>query len=112
MVPVALKVRDLLGARGIGTAVVNLLTIKPLDVRGIERVLGGVKRAITLENAMISGGAGEHLLASIRPALREKVLFCGGFPDVFITHGRNAELFKQYGIDPETLAKRVLKLIK
>lgn len=112
MVPVARRVRDILGQRRIGTAIINLLTIKPLDVRGIERVLAGVRHAITLENGMIAGGAGEYLLASVRGVLRKKILFCAGFPDVFIPHGRNAELFMQFGIDPESLAKRIVKMIK
>ncbi|HOT46523.1 MAG TPA: 1-deoxy-D-xylulose-5-phosphate synthase [Spirochaetota bacterium] len=112
MVPVARRVRDLLAKRGVGTAVVNLLTIKPLDVRGVDRVLSGVRYAITLENGMIAGGAGEYLLASVKAANRKKILFCAGFPDEFITHGRNAELFKKYGIDPEFLAKRLLTMMK
>ena len=94
MVSVAGRVRDLLGERGIGTTIVNLLTIKPLDVRGVERVLAGVRHAITLENGMISGGAGEYLLASVKAPLRNKILFCAGFPDEFITHGKRPALQK------------------
>ncbi len=112
MVPVARRVREMLGEKGIGTAIVNLLTIKPLDTGGIERVLAGVDGAITLENGVISGGAGEYLLASVKPGLRKKILFCAGFPDSFVTHGKNAQLFKEYGIDPGSLAKRLLKLLK
>jgi 1-deoxy-D-xylulose-5-phosphate synthase len=108
MVPVARRVRDLLLARGIGTAIVNLLTIKPLDVRGVERVLNGVKYAITLENGVIDGGAGESLLASVKGELSKKVLFRAGFPDRFIPHGSNAELYKMYGIDADSLARRLL----
>lgn len=112
MVAVAHRVREILLHRGIGTAVVNLLTIKPLDVRGIERVLGGVRCAITLENGVIAGGAGEALLAAVRGSLRKKLLFCAGFPDSFIPHGSNDELFKMHGIDAESLAKRLAKLLK
>ncbi len=112
MVPVARRVRELLLERSTGTTIINLLTIKPLDVRGIDRVLAGVKHAITLENGMISGGAGEHLIASVKAPLRKKVLFCAGFPDVFIPHGKNVQLFHQFGIDAESLVKRLLKLMK
>ncbi len=112
MVPVARRVREMLGERGVGISIVNLLTIKPLDVRGIDRVLSGVRYAITLENGMIAGGAGEYLLASVKPALRKKILFCAGFPDQFIPHGKNTQLFRQFGIDPESLVKRILKMMK
>ena len=108
----ALRVRELLGERGIGMAVVNLLTIKPLDVRGIERALRAARYAVTLENGAASGGAGEYILASISPALRSRVLFCAGFPDCFVAHGTGSQLCKEHGLDAESLAKRILALAK
>ncbi len=111
MVPVALEVRELLERKGVAVSVLNLLTIKPLDVRGIERVLGGVSGAVTLENGVISGGAGEYILSSVREPLREKILFCAGFPDRFIPHGTNRELLAMFGLDAASLAARILKLL-
>jgi 1-deoxy-D-xylulose-5-phosphate synthase len=112
MVPTALRARELLAGRGIGAAVVNLLTIKPLDVRGIERILKSVRYAATLENGIASGGAGEYLLASVSPALRGKILFCAGFPDRFVPHGTGKELFQEFGLDAESLARRIAGLVK
>jgi 1-deoxy-D-xylulose-5-phosphate synthase len=112
MVSVARQVRDLLGRQKSGVTIINLLTIKPLDIRGVERVLKDVKHAITLENGVITGGAGEYLLSSIKSELRKKIIFCAGFPDTFIPHGNNKQLFKQFGIDAESLAKRLLSYIK
>jgi 1-deoxy-D-xylulose-5-phosphate synthase len=112
MVPTALRVRDLLAVRGLGTAVFNLLTIKPLDVPGIERALRAVRYAVTLENGSASGGAGEYLLASVSPSLRSRVLFCAGFPDRFIPHGTGRQLFKEFGLDAESLAHRIVRLVK
>lgn len=112
MVPVARRVRELLIPRGVSTTVVNLLTIKPLDIPGIERVLRGVRYAVTLENGMVSGGAGESILASVRADARKKILLCAGFPDRFVPHGSNAQLFREAGIDAESLAKRLRRLMK
>ena len=112
MVKTALLVRELLGERGIGTAVINLLTIKPLDVQGIERALRAARYAVTLENGTASGGAGEYLLASVSPSLRSKILFCAGFPDCFVAHGTGSQLCKEHGLDAESLAKRILALVK
>ncbi|MBN2159668.1 MAG: 1-deoxy-D-xylulose-5-phosphate synthase [Spirochaetes bacterium] len=112
MVPVARQVRGLLRERGLETTIVNLLTIKPLDVRGIERVIGGTRRSITLENGMVSGGAGEYILGSIKPELRKKVVFCAGFPDQFIPHGDNRQLYHEFGIDAGSLAKRLLRVME
>ncbi|OHD65568.1 MAG: 1-deoxy-D-xylulose-5-phosphate synthase [Spirochaetes bacterium RBG_13_51_14] len=112
MVPIARQVRTLLLKRGISTSIINMLTIKPLDIRGIERVLKNVKCAITLENGVVAGGAGEYLLLSIRPELRRKILFCAGFPDRFVPHGSNEQLLRKFGIDAESLAQRLLSLMK
>jgi 1-deoxy-D-xylulose-5-phosphate synthase len=112
MVSAARQVRELLGGNKSGVAIINLLTIKPLDVRGIERVLRDVKYAVTLENGVITGGAGEYLLSSVKPELRKKVIFCAGFPDRFIPHGSNKQLFKLFGIDPGSLAKRLRPYVK
>ncbi len=112
MVETARRVRELLGERGIRAAIVNLLTIKPLDVRGIERELRAARFAVTLENGAASGGAGEYLLASVSPALRSRLLFCAGFPDCFVAHGTGSQLCKEHGLDAESLAKRILALVK
>jgi 1-deoxy-D-xylulose-5-phosphate synthase len=112
MVSTAYQVRELLGGNKSGVAIINLLTIKPLDVRGIERVLRDVKFGITLENGVITGGAGEYILSSVKPELRKKVVFCAGFPDTFIPHGSNKQLFKLYGIDAGSLAKRLRPYVK
>ena len=67
MVETARRVRELLGERGIRAAIVNLLTIKPLDVRGIERELRAARYAVTLENGAASGGAGDISLRLSAP---------------------------------------------
>lgn len=112
MVKTALGVREILGERGIGAAVWNLLTIKPLDVQGIERAMRAARYTVTLENGVASGGAGEYLLASVNPSLRGRVLFCAGFPDRFVSHGTGSQLFKEHGLDAETLASRIYSLVK
>ncbi|OHD68874.1 MAG: 1-deoxy-D-xylulose-5-phosphate synthase [Spirochaetes bacterium RBG_16_49_21] len=112
MVSVAFQIRDKLLEKRIRTTIVNLLTIKPLDVKGIERVIGGTGCCITLENGIISGGAGEYILSSIAAPLRKNILFCAGFPDRFIPHGTGSELFKEFGVDADSLARRILKQMK
>lgn len=45
--------------RGIFITVVIILSIKPLDVAGIEKVIRRCGRFATLENCFIAGGVGE-----------------------------------------------------
>ncbi len=107
MVPIAFQVRGLLEKRGISAGIINLLTIKPLDVEGIERALKGTRCGIVLENGVIAGGVGEYIIASVAADLRCKILFCAGFPDRFVPHGSNQDLFREFGIDAKTIARRV-----
>jgi 1-deoxy-D-xylulose-5-phosphate synthase len=109
MVKIAMETSEILHKKGISVSVINLLTLKPLDIAGIERVIRSVKGFLTLENGIISGGIGESILANIKPQYREKFLFFAGFPDQFIPHGTVSQLFEEYGLDPISLSKKIIK---
>ena len=111
MVEIALQLNKILKEKKLGSSVINLLSIKPLDLKGIEKVIKNTRCCITLENGHISGGIGENILSIIQNNLRDKCLFNAGFPDSFICHGSNPELFKQYGIDAESLYRKIIKKI-
>jgi len=108
MVQTALDLSSLLKKRGIGSTVVNVLSIKPLDVKGLERILSGCRKFITIENAFISGGLGEHIYSQVDPTLCVKKIALAGFPDRFITHGSSQELFDDYGLSAEKLAEIIM----
>lgn len=112
MVHVAGEVRDILKKEGVDISVVNVLSIKPLDISGIERVIGETRCFITMENGIRSGGFGEYLLGGIDRKLCSKFLFPAAFPDEFITHGSLPDLFKLYGLDARSIAGKILKAWK
>ncbi len=112
MVAQGLAVRGLLKKKGIETTVVNLRSIKPLDIRLIERVIRRTGAFITLENGVVSGGIGESIAASVANELKKKLLFPGGFPDCFICHGSNDELLAHNGLDPSSLCYRIAEKVK
>ncbi len=111
MVHTAMLCVDILEKRGIGAAVVNLISIKPLDVEGIEREISHTAYFVTMENAYHIGGVGEYIVGAISPHLRHKCLFNAGFPDRFITHGTTSQLFRQNGLDADTLAEKISRLV-
>ncbi len=112
MVDVALELHDLLKEEQVESSVVNLLSIKPLDLEGIEKVTDETAFFITMENGVISGGVGEYIISKIKGNLRGKFLFSVGFPDEFITHGKTGDLFKKYSMDAGSLCGRIVKHIK
>ncbi len=112
MIETALELNGLLNARGLGSSVINLLSIKPLDLNGIEKSIKNTDWFITMENGVISGGIGEYILSNIQSDLRKQFLFPAGFPDEFIGHGTKTELFKKYNLDAESMCSRILKRVK
>ncbi len=109
MVQVALEAGSILREKGYAVTVVNILSIKPLDKVGIEKVIERCGKFITLENGFISGGIGEYIYSSIDSSLCVKRLFNGGFPERFISHGTVNELFRENRLDPQSLAERIEK---
>jgi 1-deoxy-D-xylulose-5-phosphate synthase len=107
MVSTAEETARILLGKGIDSSVVNLRSIKPLDVKGLEQVIEETDRFITLENGIMSGGIGEHIMACIRHDFCAKNIFLGAFPDQFIAHGNNERLFMEHGLDPRSLAERI-----
>jgi transketolase len=99
----ALEAADALAAEGISAEVVNVSTIKPLDV---ETVLGSVRKtncAVSAEEHNIIGGLGSAIaeaLIDAYPVHMERV----GVSDTFTESGKPAELLKKYGMTAEDIA--------
>jgi transketolase len=99
MVAEALEAADTLAAEGISAEVINVSTIKPLDV---DAVLGSVRKtncAVAAEEHSIIGGLGgaiAEVLAEAYPTFLERV----GVADTFGESGKPADLLKKYGLTP------------
>ncbi|MCU0844882.1 MAG: 1-deoxy-D-xylulose-5-phosphate synthase [Spirochaetes bacterium] len=112
MVPIALETAAILKENGFSATVLNLLSLKPLDIKKIERAASETRFFVTLENGYISGGIGEHILSCIHRDLRQRMLFAAGFPDRFIEQGTMRELFRLHGLDPASLARKIIRGLK
>ncbi len=111
MVKVAEDVRDKLAKDEISVSVVNISTIRPIDIDGISKVVKSSNKFLTLENGVISGGVGELILSVVEEEDRNKLLFTGGFPHEFVTHGSQSILFKEHGLDVKSLVKQIKNLL-
>jgi len=107
----ALEAGKMLFQQGISAEIINLHTIKPLD---IESVLLSVRKtgcAVTAEEHQLNGGMGESIsrvLTSNFPAPLEMI----GVNDRFGESGPPAELMKKYGLDAGNIVRAALKAIK
>ncbi len=110
MVYQALEAARLLGSANISVKVVNVHTIKPLDVEGVCAAACGMKLALTVEEASIIGGMGSAIceaLAEGPDASRIRVHRMG-IQDTFGTSAQKyEELLEAYHLTPDDIAEAV-----
>jgi transketolase len=97
MVPEAVKAADSLKTKGVSAAVVDLHTIKPIDVDTVTRMAQKCGRVVTAEEHNVMGGMGSavaEVLGERRPTPMKRV----GVMDTFGESGDAAELLKKYGL--------------
>lgn len=111
MVQEARSTRTVMAQSGHDVAVINLRTIKPLDMKGIEKAVRERGWFVTLENAVLRGGIGQQIVAELPAELRSRCLMNAGFPDEFIMQGDNRSLLSLYGLDAASLAKKIHHLL-
>lgn len=107
----AILAEEALEKEGISAEVINIHTIKPLDVDAILKSVAKTGCVVTAEEHQMNGGLGDSVaqtLALHHPAPLEMV----AVNDSFGESGVPEELMKKYGVDAENIvkaAKRVLK---
>ena len=111
MVAPAMKAAEQLAASGVEAMVVNARFAKPLDSDLLVDIASRVKRIVTIEENVLSGGFGAGVADLFRKsALDDVQVRCIGLPDEFIEHGPQAVLRSRYGLDAEGIGRQVLAL--
>ena len=106
----ALEASKALAADGIDAEVINLHTVKPLDV---ETIVGSARKTgcvVTAEEHQIAGGMGSAVaecLALTNPVPIEFV----GVRDTFGESGQPQELMDAYGLNAATIIERVKAVV-
>lgn len=106
----ALKVAHELEEEGIGTEVLNLSTIKPLDENSIIKLAKDSGAIVTVEEHQIAGGMGSAVsecLSKNVPTPQEFV----GVNDQFGQSGTPDELIEHYGMGEESIKEAVKKVL-
>ncbi|MCL5094009.1 MAG: 1-deoxy-D-xylulose-5-phosphate synthase [Patescibacteria group bacterium] len=111
MVENALEIESLLKAKNISTTVVDVRFTKPFDEELFLKLIPKHKLVVTLEENGIGGFADSISKFMLENKLVTPTIFCH-IPDRFITHGAVKDLMKDAGIDPESVADKVIKKLK
>lgn len=110
MVYQSLEAAKLLEAEGVSAKVVNVHTIKPLDVQGVCTAARGMKAAVTVEEASIIGGLGSAVCEALAEGPDESRIRVRrvGIQDSFGTSAQQySELLEAYHLTPADIAKAV-----
>jgi len=109
MVGEALKAKEILAQEGISARVINIHTIKPIDEEIIQKAAEETGAIVTAEEHYIMGGLGSAVCEVVCKKAPVPVKIVG--TDRFGASGTPAELFKEYGLTAENIAKQAKEAI-
>lgn len=107
----ALEAAEKLEAEGIHARVINIHTIKPLDVELVTKAAKECGKVITVEEHSVIGGLGGAVceaLAETCPVPVKRI----GMQDCFGESGPAVELLKKYQLDGEGIYQQVKEYLK
>ena len=106
--PVAetLEAVEKLAADGIDAKVINIHTIKPLDEELIVEAAKETGKVVTIEEHSVIGGLGSAVCDVLSEKAPTKVLKIG-INDTYGESGPAVELVKKYGLDAESIYKKI-----
>jgi len=107
MVMTASKAAKRLMEKGFDVSVINIRFIKPLDEEMLTQAASSFKYIFTIEDGILAGGMGSGILEFYNKKSIQTNIEIYAYDDKFITHGDTDQLYKQQGIDWETIADKI-----
>lgn len=105
MADTGLKTVQLLKEKGIHAGLVDVMTVKPLDLSPLNDLNRLPELVVTIEDNTIEGGFGMHMSACLGGMSVETLNFA--WPDSFVSHGTFDQLAEIHGLTPEKIAERI-----
>lgn len=106
----ALAAADELSAEGLDVRLLDMPTIKPLDVEAVLAAARETGAIVTVEEHSVFGGLGSAVAEVVVQACPVPMRIVG-FPDEFVPAGSSKELFGYYGLTGRAIASRVRELL-
>jgi transketolase len=111
MVAMALDAAEGLAEDGIAARVLDVHTVKPIDVQAIESAANETRGIVVAEEHLAYGGLGATVSMVVAERKPTRMAFVN-IGDTYATSGKPEELLSQYGLTPGAIldaARRVLK---
>ena len=107
----ALQAAETLAAEDIGVRVIDLYSIKPIDIEALRAAAEATGRVITVEDHYPEGGVGDAVLAALAESGAEARVVKLAVADMPHS-GKSAELLAAFGLDAEGIANAARQLIR
>ena len=107
----SLEAAEMLAADGIDAKVVNIHTIKPLDEELVVAAAKETGKVVTVEEHSVIGGLGSAVCDVLSEKAPTRVMKIG-INDVFGESGPAAELIRKYGLDAESICRKVKEFVQ
>jgi len=96
-----------IAAQQLGSTLVDMRFIKPLDLALIDDVVKNHDVIVTVEDNAIAGGAGSGVNEYILSQGKAIKILNIGLPDSFIKHGTQQEIHQELGLDSKGIVDKV-----
>lgn len=106
----AVEAKALLKEEELIPAHYDMRFVKPLDQELLHDLCKKYKKIITVEDGCLMGGFGSAVLEFMADNRYYSEVVRLGIPDRFVEHGEQAELHKECGYEPQSIAQAVRKL--
>jgi len=106
MVAPALQAAETLSAQGIGVMVINMSTIKPLDIQTVVAAARQTKAVVTAEEHSVIGGLGGAVAEALGEHYPVPIMRLG-VEDTFGESGSPEELMEKYGLTSAGIIAKV-----
>ncbi len=109
MMEVAEQVQQLLKEQGYACSLINARFVKPIDTEMLDALTSDHKLFVTIEEATVSGGYGEHVAKYILEKQLQVNVQVHGVPDIYVEHGSIGKLRETIQLDAKSIADAVIK---
>lgn len=108
----ALDAARILEEQGVETTVIRLMSLSELPVKQILELLGNVPYLLVAEETCTGSGIREALAYSLNKEKSDLLVDGADLGGNYVPHGSVNTLYEHYGLDAQSLAKRVLEVRK
>ena len=112
MVQHAMIASDSLKDKGINPTVIGATFVKPLDTEMLKELSTQGYDIITIEDNAINGGFGSYVLMELSKLDFKGKFKALGYGDSFVPHGDVELLYRDAELDPESIEKCVINVMK